>query len=324
MAWLGVLWLLAGGLMSVLALGMGRAAWVLLNPPRRGYAFALARGMPGAPDELGPAQGWTGNAPRWRAWELRHAGARMPVWEIDGARADGPVVILTHGWGESRVHSLPRVAAWNGAASRVIAWDLRGHGEASGRCALGTTEVEDLLALIDAVSARPETTTGGPTSGGARGVVLHGFSLGAGVSIAAAGRDGRVSAVIAEAPYRVPRTPAAAVMARAGIARGVVGRLVLSGALRAARWMLGSGLDDRAFDRARLAHGVRCPLLVLRGSLDDIVPRADAQAIAESCASGALVEVPGAGHVDLWTEARHRESAVAAIRALADGAGLGR
>jgi pimeloyl-ACP methyl ester carboxylesterase len=279
----------------------GYVAYMLTHPPRHTYAWAVARGRPGDPSEL------PGDPRRFEAWTFRSRGLELPAWEIagdlarGGAGGEGPTVILTHGWGSSRVSAMRRLPAYLRSSSRVIMWDLPGHGDAPGVCRLGTAEVEDLLALVEAVMGEGKE---GP-------LVLAGSSLGAGVSIAAAARSGAglVAGVIAEAPYRVPITPARNVLRQHRLPY----RLNLGPAL----WGLGVWFGVvprwRGFDRAALAAGLRCPLLVLHGDQDDVSPVEDGRAIAGAAGEGRMVEVAGAGHNDLWAAGPFGERSAAII-----------
>ncbi|MBM4109379.1 MAG: alpha/beta hydrolase [Phycisphaerae bacterium] len=269
---MGILLLLALGFLlfeSVLVLWTLRT---LTRPPRRTYAWALAKGRPGDPSELSP--------PRpFRAFTFTSRALELPAWEITGDDPQGPTIVFTHGWAESRHSVLPRLAALAPLASRVIAWDLPGMGDAPGTCSIGARETEDLLALL--------RTLGTPA-------VLMGFSLGAGISIAAAARDpALVRAVIAEAPYRRAGTPARAVLR----ARAMPYTLNLSIALGllGLRHRMGWSWPD--FDRQPLARALRVPLLVIVGQLDPISPPADARDIA---GPSTLVTIPSASHLDLW------------------------
>lgn len=287
---MGLVVLLAIGLALLWGWLVAYTAWMLTHPPRRTYGSAVARGRPGDPSEL--------PTPRpFSSWTFRSRGMDLPVWEIAGDRPDGPAVILTHGWADSRIGALARVAAIAPAASRIIAWDLPGHGEAPGICRLGGAEAEDLLALIERVD-------------GPAGVALYGWSLGAGASIAAAGRAA-VLGVIAEAPYRLPATPARNVLR----ARGMPWRTTLRPALWAVRLAGAPGLRDAAFDRAALAAKVSCPLLVLHGEMDAVCPLDDGRAIAGAAPYGRLVVIPGGGHNDLWTDDRFAPRSAEAVRA---------
>lgn len=269
---MGILLLLALGFLlfeSVLVLWTLRT---LTRPPRRTYAWAVAKGRPGDPSELSP--------PRpFRAFTFSSQGLQLPAWEITGDDPAGPTIVFTHGWAESRQSVLPRLAALIPLASRIVAWDLPGMGEAPGTCTIGAREPEDLLALVRTLDTA---------------AVLMGFSLGAGLSIAAAARDpSRVRAVIAEAPYRRAGTPARAVLR----ARGMPYTLNLPIALGLLGLRHRKGWSWPDFDREPLARALRVPLLVIVGELDTISPPADARDIA---GPNTLITIPAAAHLDLW------------------------
>ncbi|MGQ0626514.1 MAG: alpha/beta fold hydrolase, partial [Phycisphaerales bacterium] len=126
----------------------------------------------------------------------------------------------------------------------------------------------------------------------------------------------RVCGVIAQAPYRMPRTPAENVLAQRGFdVPGVLGL-----ALGVLGWRHGAGLTwkgSRAqppFDRGALAAMVNAPLLVLHGDADEVVPAGDAESIASAAPRGTFVRIEGGGHNDLWTDPRFREQMESAIR----------
>jgi pimeloyl-ACP methyl ester carboxylesterase len=297
---IGLAELLAVGLVILWGWAVVFTAWMLTHPPRRTYASAVSRGKPGDPSELARARAFT-------VWGLRAGGLELPVWDIAGDRPEGPVVVLTHGWGDSRIGALARLEAVAAVASRVIAWDLPGHGEARGVCTLGAREADDLRMLVRRVREEP---AGAP-------IVLMGWSLGAGVSIAAAEGDRGIAGVIAESPYRLARTPARNVMR----GRRLPWRATLGPAFSLLRLVLGPGLRDRAFDRARHAAGLACPLLVLHGERDEICPVADGRAIAGAAVKGDAMVVATAGHNDLWSEAGHAPACGAAVRAFIERVG---
>jgi pimeloyl-ACP methyl ester carboxylesterase len=277
-------------------------AWMLTHPPRRTYASAVARGRPGDPSEM--------PTPReFRSFSFSSRGLTLSAWEIAGAAPDGPIVVMSHGWGDSKLGALLRLEAVIGGASRVVAWDLPGHGESEGVCSLGVAEVRDLRALLELL-------------GEDRPVILYGWSLGAGVSIAVA-REVRVAAVIAETPYRVPPTPARNVLR----VRRLPHRSTLLPAFWLLRLLLGSGLAPRVFDRAELARGVRAPLLVMHGDEDEVCPVEDGRAIAQAAAAGRLAEIARGTHNRLWSDEWSRGRCEGAVReflgrALADAAVL--
>jgi pimeloyl-ACP methyl ester carboxylesterase len=183
-------------------------------------------------------------------------------------------------------------------ASRAILWDPPGHGDApkGEPVGLGVREPKLLAALIDAIE---------PTDAG---VVLYGWSLGAGVSIVAGARDPRVKAVIAEAPYQHPKTPARNVMRAGGypyrwnvpILFAILGLRLGVGATWKRVYTSPAG-EPQPFDRARHAARLDCPLLVIHGSADVVCPLADGEAIEHAAPQGELLAIEGAGHNNLWS-----------------------
>lgn len=298
------------GLAQLLAVGLA-AAWLLVvvytvrsltRPPRRTYTWAVSRRTAGDPGELEPSRAFD-------SFVFRGRDSELPAWRVVGDDPAGPVVVMTHGWGSSRVGGLKRVRAAAAGASTVVLWDLPGHGEAPGTARMGADEHLDLLALLDSL---------GPADAG---VVLFGWSMGAGVSIraaagdAAAGRN-RIRAVIAEAPYIDPATPARAVMRL----RGMPHRTNLPPAMA---WIgIRCGVGARWSGFARDAHAARLgvPLTVIHGDADPVCPVDAGRAIAEAAPDGRLVVVPGAGHNNLWTDAAFEPVAAEALAAAVRGA----
>ncbi|MCL4221838.1 MAG: alpha/beta hydrolase [Phycisphaerales bacterium] len=282
----GLITLLAISGLIYLALLVGLLAWGLTHPPRRTYSSAVARGVPGSPDELTPPL-------HCDEWTFTSRGLTLPAWDVRGLDPSGPTIIFTHGWGDSRLGALPRMHALAPLASRLIAWDLPGHGEAPGRCRLGRCEAVDLRALLDRAA--------GP-------VALYGWSLGAGLCIEVASDDPRVLAIIAEAPYRFQDASARNVLRGAGLPSGCTLDLALLLLGMKGRWKLRS-------DRARLAAHVTCPMLVLHGTEDEVCPLSDARAIAAAAPRATLVEIEGGDHNRLWTEATWSGRCSEAVRA---------
>jgi len=282
----GLAGLLGLGLLIVFVASVWYTAHRLRRPPRRTRAWAVSRGAAGDPGEL--------ESPRaFRTDVVRVAGGEVELWEIEGERVDGPVVIVTPGWGDSKVGALARLDALAGWASRIIAWDPPGLGVSEGRCGLGVTEPGMIRGLVDRYA-------------GEQGAALYGWSLGGGASVVAGAGDDRVVGVIAEAPYRAAATPARNVLAGAGLPWRVN--------LPCALWLIGRRLGGwGGFDRAAHAAGLRAPLLVLHGTEDAVCPVADGRAIAGAAARGEIAEIPGAGHNDLWSDPGHRAACEEAV-----------
>jgi pimeloyl-ACP methyl ester carboxylesterase len=153
-------------------------------------------------------------------------------------------------------------------------------------CRLGTAEVDDLLGLIEQV--RPSR------------LVLMGWSLGAGVSLAAAARVPKsitVLGVVGEAPYRFPGTPASRVLR----ARGLPAPILITPAFLLLRLICGGDLGAPRFDRAAKARASGARVLVIHGTCDVVCPVQDGRDVALA-AGGRMIEIEGGGHNDLWTD----------------------
>lgn len=298
--WLGLAQLLLVGLAGAVALATLHTAWSLTHPPRRTYAWAVARSQPGDPGELTPARAY-------EPFSFRGARTDMPAWRVPGDNPDGPTVVMTHGWGSSRIGGLKRIDPVLTHAREAILWDLPGHGEAPGFVRLGADEHNDLLALLDTL--------------GDGAIVLFGWSLGAGVCLRAAAEDAGahdIRAVVCEAPYCRPITPASRVIAL----RGLPHRVNLPLALGLIGLRTGAGWSFPGFDRDR--HAARLgaiPVTVIHGDADPVCPIDDGRRIADAAPNGRLVTIPGGGHNNLWTDPRFREPCARAVSDAVRGAG---
>lgn len=251
--------------------------------------------------------------------EYLSVGGETIAYEVTG---DGPLVVLSHGMGDSRAayrFVIPRLVE---AGYRVAAADLRGCGESSAAWpSYSRTDIAgDLIALIRHL--------GGPA-------VLVGHSISGGAAtIAAAQAPELVSGLVELAPF----TRAQAVRLgdfrvkryRAGMSRllgtGIFGSVklwlsyldVAFPGRKPADWaaqverirrtmsepgrmkaMQAMGRSAPADAGAHLP-GVRCPALIVEGSLDPdwADPRAEGEAIVAALPDGigSLAVVEGAGH----------------------------
>lgn len=280
----GLLALLAVSLALLIAVVTAVMVRVMARPPRRTAGNAIARGNPTDPREAGASSFETITV-------SADDGVPIEVWIAEGGDRDGPVVILLHGWADSRFGSLLWQPAIAPIASRVVLYDLRGHGDAlHQRFEWGRCESDDLLRVARAVRERaPE-----------RPIVVMGLSMGAMIAIDAAapapgrgegnGGDVVIDAVIADSPFAVPGE--------------VIGRMCkvmrlpswpmtpLAVALLSLRWP-GFG----KFRTADRAAELDTPLLVMVGGGDRISPVSDARSVADAAPNATLHVFEAAGHL---------------------------
>lgn len=285
---MGLFILFAVAIAVIIAVGTLMLIRGLTHPPRLTYAVALARQMPTEPAELGLTA-------EERTFVFAD-GAKAPGWIIQGQASQGPALVITHGFGDSRLALLGRIPPLLPLFSRIVVYDLRGHGDSSYPISrLGGREPDDVLEVISqALGSEP--------------VVLLGISMGAGFTIAAAERatqEANIVGVVVEGPYRWPMQPVAKFFERRGIPAQPFCKLA---EWHIQFWHGGFGV----YDRAALASRLKVPLLVLHGEHDPICPPEAGREIAAAAKRGRYVEFPAGRHCDLHDN--HSERYDQAIR----------
>ncbi len=277
---LAILLLIALGVLVALVVAM--LVYGATHPPRHTAGYAVANGMACDPAELQlPFESWTLDRPD---------GVRLPVWEVttkkarrhegtEARREEGNLTaVFCHGWGQSRIDMLGGIELWLDLCDRIVLYDLRGHGEATGGPSrLGCNEDDDLIALLERL--------------GQERLVLVGRSMGAVIALAAAARQAsardRILGVVAYAPYTYFHMTLRRRLRRDGVpARPITDLAVLLWRLRGLRQRNTS--DD--------AQHLRCPLLVIHGSHDPITPVSQGRQIAAEAPDAQFHLVEGADH----------------------------
>jgi pimeloyl-ACP methyl ester carboxylesterase len=272
---LGLMILFAAALAVIWLSGGWLLVHAMMHPDRKTYGVVLARDGITDPKELNLlAEEVTFGMPD---------NTLSPGWIIEGAQLDGPTIITTHGWTNSRYGSLykaQRLAQW---ASRVIVYDMRGHGDHTAKvCTVGQLEPNDLCVIMDHVQQTP-----------AEKFILVGSSMGAGITLHAAVNDqshhNRVVGVILDGPYRYAMQPVASHLRLKRIPSEPF-CMIANAMLRIMFW------NFTRYDRAQQASLLKCPLLVLHGSDDPICPASAGKAIANAATNGTYVEIAGGEH----------------------------
>lgn len=207
---------------------------------------------------------------------------QIDVWIVEsaGEQARGTVLVL-HGLCDSKVTYRRLAKMLSKEGFDVVLPDLRGHGRSTGKyVTYGALEKHDQKRVMDALF--DEKLIGEP-------VYVFGASLGASVAIQYAAIDERVQGVMAMAPTRDLRAFARRMLAL------VSDEEFEKSLARAGEMGKFNPADASAIHAvARLT----CPLLLVHGKLDRVVPCADSEAL-HAAAGGpkALELVPWAGHL---------------------------
>jgi alpha-beta hydrolase superfamily lysophospholipase len=148
-----------------------------------------------------------GDHPRWRG--MNHApsdfglrsetvtfdstdGIRLTAWWLPASGTPRGAVIIAHGIDHTRQVMLPRAAFLVHGGYDVLAMDLRGHGESSGRIVSpGLLEARDILGALRFIRSREDNEP----------VALLGVSYGAGASLIAASESPEIAAVISDSAF---------------------------------------------------------------------------------------------------------------------------
>jgi len=227
----------------------------------------------------------------------------------------GRVVVLLHGFPLDRTMWEYQTTTL-GSLYRVIAPDLRGHGETAAPEGIYPIEdmAEDVIELLDALKIAEPIVLGGLSMGGyvalaiavkhpkrLRGLMLMDTRAGADSFEASQGREALARRVEAEGSAE----PAVSAMLprlfsewsrqnRADIVARVHERMLRTPARAVAGALRGmAARPDRTGDLGRIA----VPTLVLVGADDALTPPSEAKAMAEAIPNARLVEIPDAGHL---------------------------
>jgi 3-oxoadipate enol-lactonase len=227
----------------------------------------------------------------------------------------GPVVVLLHGfpldrtmWDEQRTTI--------GRLYRLIAPDLRGHGESAAPEGIYTMDAmaDDVIDLLDALGLTEPVVLGGLSMGGYvafslvlrypdrfRALMLMDTRAGADTPEAARGREEMarrveetgtaepvVDAMLPKLFSEISRQRRADVVARTREQMLRTPARAVAGALRGM-----ASRPDRTADLPRIT----LPTLVMVGADDILTPPAEAQKLAQGIPNARLIEIPDSGHL---------------------------
>jgi hypothetical protein len=198
-------------------------------------------------------------------------GVRLSAWFIPHPEARGTVLVC-HGNAGNISHRIETAAMWRELGMSVLLLDYRGYGRSE-----GTPSEEGTYR--DAQAAWAYLT-------GERGVapdrlIIHGRSLGGAVAAHLAGAHPQAAGVVIESAFAsIPKMGARMYPVFP-------------------EWLL-RRLADHGYDTLAHVGRVRCPLLVVHGRQDELVPVEQGRLIYQAaCEPKGIVEIDG-GHNDAF------------------------
>jgi len=222
-------------------------------------------------------------------------GMEIDVWVIRahptltyvGAVEPHGTVLLIHGLCDSKASYLPLGERLSKMGYDVVLPDLRAHGCSGGRyVTYGALERHDVKAVMDELIRQ-----------GAVHVKVYAFgvSLGGAVAIQYAAIEPRCRGVMAMAPYKNARSISRRMLA-------LIGPTMSNGELDRVLGRAGqiAGFNPAEASALNAAEKLNCPILLVHGLLDIIVPIEHSQAIYEAAGEPKqLVVIPWVGHATL-------------------------
>ena len=207
-----------------------------------------------------------------------HEGVEIEAWVLNsrlvGQIGDDPVVRKITRGTVLLVHPLMASKPWFLAVGEKLAhlgWDvvlpeLRGHGNSGGRyITWGAKEKHDLKAVMDRLTEQKLVS---------ERIFVIGSSLGGAVAVQYAAIEPHCRGVMALAPPKSARAICRRILMLASPRK-------IEAALSLAIRMADFDPDDASAEAS--ATGLRCPLLLIHGLLDFIVPYNHGQAIYRAC-----------------------------------------
>lgn len=217
----------------------------------------------------------------FRALRIDTANARrVHAWLVappEGREGRAPAVIVMHGWGGNAALMLPLARSLHDAGFAALFVDARCHGASDDDSFASLPRfAEDLEHALDWLRAQAGID--------AARIAVLGHSVGAGAALLLASRRRDVAAVVSVSAFAHPAAMMRRWLAGKRIPQPIVGRYILG----YVQETIGHRFDDIA-PVATIAR-VRCPVLLVHGADDDVVPASDAREIFAARA-GTSVEI---------------------------------
>jgi len=193
--------------------------------------------------------------------------------------AGAPTVLVMHGWGANAAMMAACLAPLKSAGMAVLLVDARCHGLSDDETFTSLPRfAQDIQAGLDWLVQRPEVDC--------KRLAVIGHSVGAGAALLCAARGDDVRAVVSISAFAHPYEVMRRFMAAKHVPYLIFGWYVLHYVQK----VIGSRFEDIA--PLRSIKMVRCPVLLVHGTEDEMVPFNDAQRIQAAGHAG-LVRLMG-------------------------------
>jgi pimeloyl-ACP methyl ester carboxylesterase len=207
-----------------------------------------------------------------------------------GFRKNRGTLLLLHGLNGRKEHLLAMASRFSAAGFRCIVFDARAHGQSDGRyCTFGWREAGDARRVLAEASRR----FGAPEQVG-----VLGYSMGGATALRLASQEpAAVDAVAAVAPFAELREVVRRQTPRRwhGVLRPLTPLVRLCVRARA-------GFDPWSIETVSACQTVSCPLLLVYGAQDQLIPASHTERLAAAASTGPVQrrQIPDATHTNVF------------------------
>ncbi|MEW6559002.1 MAG: alpha/beta fold hydrolase [Pseudomonadota bacterium] len=215
-------------------------------------------------------------------------GKTLHAWYLPAPQVvarPSPALVIVHGWGGNADLMLPLAPALHAAGLSLLFIDTRCHGASDDEAFTSLPRfAEDAVHAADWLAARPDID---PLR-----IALLGHSVGAGAVLLAATWRPQIAAVVSLAAFAHPADMMRRWMVEQALPDAVIAPYILDYVQRT----IGYRFD--AIAPIHTLPQLRCPVLLMHGEHDSVVPVEDARRLLAAAATNAAVQLhigPG-GH----------------------------
>lgn len=210
-------------------------------------------------------------------------GNHLSAWFLSASH-DAPVIAIMHGWGASSGLMLPLAIPLYQRGFNILMLDARNHGHSAseGHSSLPRF-AEDLHIAIEYLQSHTEKYNGQ--------IILMGHSVGAGAVLFEASMRRDITAVVSLSAFAHPDW-----VMRRQLQRYPLPSFALTAILQYIQWII--GISFARIAPMNTACNIQCPVLLVHGDNDRMVPLSDAYAIQKHCPNKTLplLLIEGGGH----------------------------
>lgn len=226
--------------------------------------------------------------------QLDSDGLRLAGWHLPASSPARPVVVICHGLGANKQNFLHAVSLVHSVDYNVLIFDFPGHGDSDGRTfTFGIKESEDVKAACDFVRSRHPSSK----------VYGLGYSVGGSALLRMASQHGGFDKIVIDSSFaNAERVALHSMLWYLGPFKRPtfhVGRFW--------GWVF-SGVDVAEHNPEEYIARVRCPLLIIHGTADAMIPISESERLQSAAAGNAtLWKVDNAGHIETIEDPAYRE-----------------